>query len=71
MFFMMLADLSTRFNNCDNARHFGTPYDQPATTRRKLSCMVNYVEQVIESTEENRVVQVTGSTGNFFEALSD
>ena len=52
---MMLVDLSTRFGNCDKERHFGTPYDQPATTRRKLSCMVNHVEKVIESTEENRV----------------
>lgn len=57
IFFMMLADLSTQLNNCDNTSHFGTPYDQPATTRRKLNCMVNHVEKVKELMEENRVVQ--------------
>ena len=28
-FFIILAFLSTRFNNyCDNTRHFGMPFDQ-------------------------------------------
>ena len=58
-FFMLLADLWVHgliiivTTPLDNTHHNGTPYDQPATTLRKLGCVDNHVEKIIESENQN------------------